>query len=142
VKGLAMDNPDQRRHPRLHLSLPIRFIVEHLETQESKTGEGVLKNISLGGVLFQVESPLPVQLGHVRDFSFFLVPGNKNYCELTHFRAQGLVLRIEPPERNSPSFGVAVQFLEALKMKDVSLTMTISPKSPMGFQPKPVRRIP
>jgi len=31
----------------------------------------MLKNISYGGILFQVEPPLPVQPGYVREFPFF-----------------------------------------------------------------------
>ena len=116
---------ENRRHPRLHLQLPIRFIVEQPESQNSQSGQGVLKNISYGGILFQVEPPLPVQPGHVREFSFFLTPENKPECDLAHFQAQGLVLRIEPPDPNSSTYGVAVQFLSALVKKDVTIKMSV-----------------
>jgi len=76
---------ENRRHPRLHLRLPIRFIVEQPETRDSQTGEGMLKDISYGGILFQVEPPLPVQPGHIREFSFFLTPDNNKQCDPTHF---------------------------------------------------------
>ena len=111
---------ENRRHPRLRLQLPIRFIVEQPETRDSQSGQGMLKNISYGGILFQVEPPLPVQPGHVREFSFFLSPEKKKECDLAHFQAQGLVLRIEPPGPNSSAYGVAVQFLSALVKKDVT----------------------
>ena len=105
---------DNRRHPRLHLQLPIRFIVEQPETRDSQDGQGMLKNISYGGILFQVEPPLPVKPGNIREFSFFLTPEKSQECDLTHLQAQGLVLRIEPPDPNSSAYGVAVQFLSAL----------------------------
>jgi len=111
---------EERRHPRLHLQLPIRFIVEQPETRDSQSGQGMLKNISYGGILFQVKPPLPVQPGHVREFSFFLTPEKKKEGDLAHFQAQGLVLRIEPPDPNSSAYGVAVQFLSALAKKDVT----------------------
>jgi len=130
---------EKRRHPRLHINLPIRLIVEQPETKESQAGLGVLKDISYGGVLFQVEPPLPVEQGHVRNFSFYLVPDRKNQCELAHFRAQGLVLRIEPPDPDSKAYGVAVQFLSALKLKDVNITMTISPRRRVGILPKSIQ---
>jgi hypothetical protein len=117
---------DKRRHPRLHLQLPIRFIVSQPETRESQNGEGKLKNISYGGILFQVEPPLPVQPGHIREFSFFLTPENDRQPDLAHLHAQGLVLRIDPPDPNSSAYGVAVQFLSALTMQDVTIKMTIS----------------
>jgi hypothetical protein len=130
---------EKRRHPRLHLRLPIRFIVEQPETRDSQTGEGMLTNISYGGILFQVEPPLPVQPGHIREFSFFLNPDHTKQCDLAHFQAQGLVLRIIPPDPNSSAYGVAVQFLSALKKKDVTIKMTISSRRRVGALPKPIK---
>jgi len=128
---------EKRRHPRLHLQLPIRFIVEQPETRDSQSGQGMLKNISYGGILFQVEPPLPVQPGHVREFSFFLSPKHKKESDLAHFQAQGLVLRIEPPDPNSSAYGVAVQFLSALVKKDVTIKVSIYSRRRVrtGFKP-------
>ena len=130
---------EKRRHPRLRLQLPIRFIVEQPETRDSQTGEGILKNISYGGILFQVEPPLPVQPGYVREFTFFLTPENKKEYDLAHFQAQGLVLRIEPPDPNSSAYGVAVQFLSALTKKVVTIKMTISSRRRVRFGSKPIQ---
>ncbi len=130
---------DKRRHPRLHVQLPIRFIVEQPEIRDSQAGEGVLKDISYGGILFQVEPPLPVEPGQIREFSFFLTPENTQQCDLAHFQAQGLVLRIDPPDSDPSAYDVAVQFLSALKMKDVSIKMTISPRHRVGALPKPMK---
>ena len=130
---------DKRRHPRLHLQLPIRFIVEQPETRDSQDGEGMLKNISYGGILFQVEPPLPVQPGNIREFSFFLTPENTKQCDLAHFQAQGLVLRIDPPDPNSSAYGVAVQFLSALTKKDVTIKMTISSRRRVSPRAKPIK---
>jgi hypothetical protein len=127
---------DKRRHPRLHLQLPIRFIVEQPETRDSQAGQGMLKNISYGGILFQVEPPLPVKPGQVREFYFYPMPEQTGQCDLTHFEAQGLVLRIERPDPNSSAYGVAVQFLSALTKKDVTIKMTVSPRRGAGSRPK------
>jgi hypothetical protein len=129
---------EKRRHPRLHLEVPIRFIVEQPETRESQDGEGVLKDISKGGILFKVEPPLPVHPGNIREFSFFLTPDHTKQCDLAHFQAQGLVLRIEPPDPNSSAYGVAVQFLSALTKEDVTIKMTISSRRRGGAQAEPV----
>jgi hypothetical protein len=117
-----------RRHPRLNIQLPIRFIVEEPETRDCQAGQGMLKNISFGGILFEVEPPLPVKPGQVREFSFYLMPDKTKQRDQTHFQAQGLVLRIEPPDPNSSAYGVAVQFLSELKKEDMIITMTISPR--------------
>ena len=116
---------DKRRHPRLHLQLPIKFIVEQPETRDSQAGQGMLQNISYGGILFQVEPPLPVKTGQVREFSFFLTPEGNQERDVTHLQAQGMVLRIEPPDPNSSAYGVAVQFLSALVKKDVTIKMSV-----------------
>ena len=133
---------EKRRHPRLHLQLPIRFIVEQPETRDSQDGEGILKDISYGGILFQVEPPLPVEPGQIREFSFFLTPDNTQQCDLAHFQAQGLVLRIDPPDPNSSAYGVAVQFLSALTKEDVTIKMTISPRSRVDTRAKPIKNKP
>jgi len=128
---------EKRRHPRLNMQLPIRFIVEQPERRDSQAGRGMLKNISFGGILFEVEPPLPVKPGQVREFSFYLMPEKTQQSDLTHFEAQGLVLRIDPPNPNSSAYGVAVQFLSSLKKKDVHITMTISSRPRAGARPKP-----
>ena len=127
---------ENRRHPRLNMQVPIRFIVEQPETRDAQTGEGLLKNISFGGILFQVEPPLPVKSGQVRDFYFYLMPEHTKQFDLAHFEAQGLVLRIERPDPNSSAYGVAVQFLSALKQKDATITMTVSPRLRAGTRSK------
>jgi hypothetical protein len=130
---------DKRRHPRLHLQLPIRFIVEQPETRDSQDGEGMLKDISYGGILFTVEPPLPVQPGYIREFSFFLRPENAKPRNPEHLHAQGLVLRIDPPDPNSSAYGVAVQFLSALAKEDVTVKMTISSRHRVGPRAKPIK---
>lgn len=114
---------DNRRYPRLYLHVPIRFIVEQPEKRDSQAGRGILKNISYGGILFLVEAPVPVKRGQVREFSFYLQPDQREQSDPAHFHAQGVVRRIEPPVPNSSAYGVAVQFLSALKMQDASLTV-------------------
>jgi hypothetical protein len=130
---------DKRRHPRLHLQLPIRFIVEQPETRDSQACQGMLQNISYGGILLQVEPPLPVKPGQVREFYFYPMPEHNKQCDLTHFEAQGLVLRIDPPDPNSSAYGVAVQFLSALTKEDVTIKMTISPRRRVGTRSKPIK---
>jgi hypothetical protein len=130
---------DNRRHPRLHVRVPLRFIVEQPETRDSQSGQGMLKDISCGGILFQVEPPVPVKPGQVREFYFYPMPEETEQCNLTHFAAQGLVLRIERPDPNSSAYGVAVQFLSALTKKDVSIKVTISRRGRAGSRPKPIK---
>jgi len=130
---------DKRRHPRLYINLPIRIEVDQPEIQEVQTGLGKLKNISYGGILFQVEPPLPVQPGQVREFSFFLIPEKTKGNDLAHFHAKGLILRIEPSDPNSSAYEVAVQFLSALKMEDVAIKMTVYSRRRVRTRSKPIQ---
>ena len=83
-----------------------------------------------------------MQPGQIREFSFFLMPENDKQCDLAHFHAQGLVLRIDPPDPNSSAYGVAVQFLTALTKEDVSIKMTISPRRRGGPRDKRIKNEP
>jgi hypothetical protein len=78
-----------------------------------------------------------VKPGHIREFSFFLTPENDQQRNLAHFHAQGLVLRIDPPDPNSSAYGVAVQFLSALTKQDVTALLTISSRHRVGPRAKP-----
>ena len=98
-----------------------------------------MKNISYGGILFQVEPPLPVKPGHIREFSFFLTPENDQQRDLAYLHAQGLVLRIEPPDQDSSAYGVAVQFLSALTKEDVTIKMTISSRRRVNPRAIPIK---
>ena len=92
------------------------------------------------GKFFTAEPPLPVQPGNIREFSFFLTPDNTQQCDLAHFQAQGLVLRIDPPDPNSSAYGVAVQFLSALNKKDVTIKMTISSRRRVSPRAKQIAK--
>jgi hypothetical protein len=102
---------ERRRFPRLYLSLPMQYHVFLPESEESVAGQGVLKNISLGGIFFQCEAPAALKKGRIVDFTLTALPYNSDFPMTGHLRAQGLVVRVEPPPQESSYSGVAVEFL-------------------------------
>ena len=76
-------------------------------------GQGLLKNISIGGLYFTCEARPPIEVGHIRDFDFDInvPPRGDNDPDLT---LRGVVVRIEQPGLESAPFGIAVQFVYSL----------------------------
>jgi hypothetical protein len=104
---------EKRRFPRLKTSLPIGYHVSCPESGELWSGQGLLKNISIGGIYFTCEEPLPLKVGHIRDFVFDpAMPPRVDYD--ANLALRGKVVRIEKPGLESAPFGIAVQFVHPL----------------------------
>ncbi len=100
---------ERRRFPRLNTSLRMLYHVCYPESGEIWSGQGLLKNISLGGLYFTSEAPLPLEVGHIRDFHFDItVPPRGDYDSNEALR--GRVVRVEEPGLKSASLGIALQF--------------------------------
>jgi len=104
---------ERRRFPRLNTSLPIAYHVCNPESGEMWLGQGLLKNISIGGLYFTCEARPPIEVGHIRDFDFdtTMPPGVDCDADLA---LRGRVVRIEQPGLESAPFGIAVQFVHPL----------------------------
>jgi len=104
---------EKRRFPRLKTSLPAMYHVRNPKSGEIWSGQGLLKNISIGGLYFTCEAPPPLEVGHIRDFNFDIsMPPREDYDpELT---LRGRVVRIEQPGLESAPVGIAVEFVHPL----------------------------
>ena len=108
---------EKRRFPRFNTSLPAMYHVRNPKSGEIWSGQGLLKNISIGGIYFTSEAPLPLEVGQIRDFDFdfdFDTPTPPRvdcYADLT---LRGRVVRIEQPGLESARFGIAVQLVHPL----------------------------
>jgi len=84
-----MNSPlEKRRFSRITVSLPVEYHTRLPETDTPFQGQGILRDISLGGTYFHVD------------------PG-------TSFQP-GEVIRFDPPEPHRPQAGVALNFLGGL----------------------------
>lgn len=70
-----------------------------------------MRNISLRGLYFMSEAAPLLKPDDIADFRFKFPAPRTSPLIPEEIRAKGRVKRIEPPTRQSPEFGVAVEFL-------------------------------
>jgi hypothetical protein len=105
---------ERRKFNRMTVSLPVAFHTRLPDTDAPFQGQGVLRDISLSGTYFLVDSDTSFQLGQILSLT---VTAPLPYLEdptLTHLRATGEVVRFDPPTPNRPQAGVALNFLGSL----------------------------
>lgn len=104
---------EKRGSSRMNLPVPMKFRLHISEpSEEVRIGEGVLKNISRGGVYFTCEDPLSLAIGNSGTFTFFILDSQQR-C---HMVFKGVVHRIVLPIEGDTGFGVAVQLMSPLEI--------------------------
>ena len=105
---------ERRRFNRITVTLPVAYHTRLPETDAPFQGQGVLRDISLGGTYFHVDSGISFQPGQILSLT---VSAPLHYLEdtdLSHLQATGEVIRFDPPTPNRPQAGVALNFLGGL----------------------------
>ena len=105
---------ERRRFNRITVSLPVAYHTRLPDTDAPCQGEGVLRDISLGGTYFHVDSGSYFQPGQILSLT---VSAPLLYLEdtnMSHLQATGEVIRFDPPTPNRPQAGVALNFLGGL----------------------------
>lgn len=103
---------ERRRFSRIMVSLPVDYQTRLSDTDAPFQGQGVLRDISLGGTYFHVDPGTSFQPGQVL---FLSIAAPLPYLEgsrISHLQATGEVVRFDPPAPNRPQAGVALNFLE------------------------------
>jgi hypothetical protein len=106
---------ERRKFYRMVTNLPIEFHVYILNLNQYLTGAGFLANISQGGIYFKCPPPLPFEDGNIGDFTIDL--SSSPEISNSRLKVSARVVRIEPPEKNSLDFGIAVQFISDLNVE-------------------------
>ena len=109
-------NEEMRQHPRLYAPAPLSYQVSEPESEESWQGEGILKNISFGGVYFTCETTLPLEGGQIRNFVIVTAAPREHLSQASRLTARGIVVRVERPAPNGAAFGIAIKFLSPLQL--------------------------
>ena len=100
--------PERRRFGRIRVAEP-RICHIHLpQSQELWTGQGILVNISLGGIYFWCDKRPPIATGDIR---FLTLDIPYSDPETHHLRFQVLVVRTEQRRLDPHQFGVALRIL-------------------------------
>ena len=109
-------NGEMRQHERLYAHIPLNYQVSEPESAESWQGEGILKNISFGGVYFTCETPMPLEPGQIRNFIIVTAEPRDQLSQASRLTALGVVVRVERPGPNDASCGIAIKFLSPLQL--------------------------
>ena len=115
---------ERRRFSRIMVSLPVEYRTRLHDTDAPFQGQGVLRDISLGGTYFHVDPDTSFQPGQILSLT---VSAHLPYLEdtdISHLQATGEVIRFDPPAPNRPQAGVALNFLG-------DLTFCAIPAQPM-----------
>ncbi|MEW6658368.1 MAG: PilZ domain-containing protein [Thermodesulfobacteriota bacterium] len=115
---------EKRKHPRLPKCLPLEFEVGRSKSAKPSKRQGVLGNISLGGMFFQCKEPPKVEQGQVLEFTVAISSGPlaADHHEVSYFKGEGAVVRVDHPKEGSPFFGIAVQFSQPLSLAGIMET--------------------
>jgi hypothetical protein len=102
---------ERRLFPRVYKSFRFEYQVQLHGSGDFFSNLAVMKDISLGGLYFMSETAPTLQPDDIADFIFKFQPDQVNPLIPHKIKAKGKVKRIEQPTKESPNFGVALEFL-------------------------------
>ncbi len=102
---------ERRRFSRIIVSLPVIFHTRLPDTDAPFQGQGVLRDISLGGSYFHVDPSISFQPGQILSLTVNAPLFYLEDPDLTHLQATAEVVRFDPPTPQRPLAGVALNFL-------------------------------
>jgi hypothetical protein len=101
---------ERRLFPRIYKTLPFEYQAQLQGAKEPFSTRAVMTDISIGGLHMSETAP-KLQPDDIADFIFQFKPDNSNPLIPHKIKAKGKVKRIEQPTKESPNFGVALEFL-------------------------------
>jgi hypothetical protein len=105
---------ERRRFSRIMVTLPVAYHTRLSETDALFQGEGVLRDISLGGTYLHVNPDSYFKPGQILSLTVSAPLPYLEDTDISHFKATGEVIRFDPPTPNRPQAGVALNFLGSL----------------------------
>ncbi|MGD0827142.1 MAG: PilZ domain-containing protein [Desulfobaccales bacterium] len=102
---------ERRLFPRIYKSLQFEYQAQLQGSEDSFSSRAVMKDISMSGLHFMSETAPLLQPDDIADFIFKFQPDHANPLIPHQIKAKGKVKRIEHPTKQSPNFGIALEFL-------------------------------
>ncbi len=102
---------ERRRFNRITVTLPVAYSTRLPDTDAPFQGQGVLRDISLGGTYFHVDSNTSFQPGQILSLTVSAPLLYLEDTDTSHLQATGEVIRFDPPTPYRPQAGVALNFL-------------------------------
>ena len=130
---------ERRRFNRIFVSLPVAFYARLPDAEAPCQGQGSLRDISLSGIYFHVDSDMSFQHGQILSLTISAPLQYLEGSDISHLRATGEVIRFDPPEPNHPLGGVALNFLEGpafLSKEDQEMFQGLNSPNQISFQNK------
>jgi hypothetical protein len=103
---------ERRRFNRIFVSLPVEYQSRLLDIEAPCHGQGCLRDISLSGIYFHIDSHIIFQQGQILSLSIFAPLQYLGGSDISRLRATGEVIRFDPPAPDRPLGGVALNFLD------------------------------
>jgi hypothetical protein len=116
---------ERRRFSRIMVALPVAFHSCWPGTGTPFRGQGVIRDISLGGTYFHVDPETCFQPGQILSLTVAAPLHYLEETDLSHLQATGEVVRFDPPVPDRSQAGVALNFLGGLTF------CAISPSQPI-----------
>ncbi len=112
---------DRRRFSRFIIQLGVRYQIHCPESDKLHQGQGIIRNISFSGILFDAEDTSTLRVGQYLSLTinapmFFLEQDH-----IPHLTARGIIVRLEPPGYVNPNYGVAVRLTKNLSFASPDL---------------------
>ena len=101
---------ERRLFPRIYKSLPFEYQAQLQGSEDTFSHRAVMTDLSIGGLHMSETAPR-LQPDDIADFIFKFQPDQANPLIPHKIKAKGKVKRIEQPTKESPNFGVALEFL-------------------------------
>jgi hypothetical protein len=105
---------ERRRFSRVTVTLPVTYHTRHPDTDAPFQGQGLLRDISLGGTYFHVNPDSFFKPGQILSLTVSAPLLYLEDIDISHLQATGEVIRFDPPTPNRPQAGVALNFLGGL----------------------------
>ncbi len=109
-----VSSKDNRRYSRFPISLGICYQTHCPESEGLHQGQGIIRNISLSGILFEVDDNPALQLGQSLSLNIAAPMLFLDSDDNPYLTAIGEVVRLEPPGFANPNYAVAVRFSKNL----------------------------
>jgi c-di-GMP-binding flagellar brake protein YcgR len=110
-----MSSPrERRRFHRITVTLPVAYDTRLPDTDAPFQGQGLLRDISLGGTYLHVDSGSSFQPGQILSLTVSAPLLYLEDTDMSCLQATGEVIRFDPPTPNRPQAGVALNFLGGL----------------------------
>jgi PilZ domain len=101
---------ERRLFPRIYKILAFEYQAQLQGSEDAFSQQAVMTDISIGGLHMSETAPR-LQPDDIADFIFKFQPDHANPLIPHKIKAKGKVKRIEQPTKESPNYGVALEFL-------------------------------